>query len=154
MHDTTINSTRKLLERRNDIEAHFNSFKDKLGDLWKVVRSANGDVRKYDETSPEVEFARNLPMTLRVQFMDTFGDWANRFAVDVIGQFNYEKFDIDIDGCIRSDVGRVGDSVYINFTEIASGISVRIELTYVEIAGMIAAGYNYSIEAPLFFTVY
>lgn len=154
MDKATIIAIRKLLANRTKVVTHFESFKDKLDEVWKAVREANGDERQYNATSQEVVFAMNLPLAMRVHVMDKFCDWAENFAREVIGRNEMSENDVEIENYTQCAVERVGDSVFIKFTEELSGIETRIEVAYAELAGMIALGYNFNKDARLFFTVY
>lgn len=153
MDKATVIAVRKVLANRNKVIAHFESFKDKVGDLWKVVREANDDNRQFTAASQEVAFALHLPLAMRVQVMDVFCDWAAHRAVDVVGRLEMSENDVEIENYLHCAVERVGDSVFIKFSEELSGIENRVEVTYDELAGMIAAGYNFNKDARLFFTV-
>lgn len=154
MDKATIIAIRKVLSNRDKIIAHFEGFKGKLDDLWKAVREANGDDRQYTATSQEVVFAMNLPLAMRIHVMDDFCDWAMTHAKEIIGRNELSENDVEIENYTQRVVERVGDSVFIKFTEELSGIETRIEVSYAELAGMIAAGYNFNKDARLFFTVY
>ncbi|QVW56057.1 hypothetical protein pEaSNUABM10_00194 [Erwinia phage pEa_SNUABM_10] len=153
MDISTVIAVRRVLVNRNKVIAHFESFKDKLGELWKAVREANGDKEQLNADSQVVVFATNLPMSVRVAVMDKFCNWADLRARDVLGQLELKDNDVEIETYVQCAVERVGDSTFIKFTEELSGIERRIEITYYELAGMIAGGYNFSEDARLFFTV-
>ncbi|QVW56329.1 hypothetical protein pEaSNUABM6_00193 [Erwinia phage pEa_SNUABM_6] len=153
MDKSTVIAVRKVLANRNTIINRFEGFKDKLDELWKVVREANGDNEHLTSDTPAVVFALNLPMSVRIAIMDKFCNWADGRARNVLGDLELKENDVEIENYIRCAVERVADSVFIKFIEDLSGIEHRIEIAYSELAGMIAGGYNFNEESRLFFTV-